>query len=152
VTKATKRTKASVRKNRKPPTAERHDSSGRLAMSDSSEKSDIPEPIPDAWLRQITQLIQTEMKRIMKERTLPKLQTSDLDLPPQPPGKVPGPAGKPRKPGKRVKVGSTLDAALYEALEDWRRTKGLTLAAALDALIWKSLGQPRMSYESGSAT
>lgn len=126
---------------------------------DISEKPDMSEitgqPLPEQWKRQIVQIIQAEIGRMMQSvQTLPKHQTEqavsteiiDRPLPPEP-KKIPGPKSKPIALGSRVKIAGTCDARLYTLFEQWRSKRGITLSRALDAALWHFLGQPDLSFQ-----
>jgi hypothetical protein len=119
-----------------------------LETSDKTELSDAS-PLPEAWKREIIEIVRQEIQAMMKLPTVPKLPTESPDLPPMPSEKIKGDRGKPINPGKRTKIAGTVDAELERLFQEWRenKCKGTTLSRALDVVLWHFLGKPKLSFE-----
>jgi hypothetical protein len=128
-------------------------------VSDKPVASDMPDisdvtPLPEAWKREIIEIVRQEMQAMMKLPIVPKLPTESPDLPPMPSEKIKGDRGKPINPGKRTKIAGTVDAELERLFQEWRgnKCKGTTLSRALDVALWHFLGKPKLSFEISEAS
>lgn len=115
-----------------------------------SEPSDISDDrdMPESWKRQILQMIQTEMRRMMELPTVQKLPTgATMPLPPPVKRVKREETSRMVNPAERVKLGVTLNPRLYELFEEQRAQLGLTASAYLDAVLWNFFGQPDLSSD-----
>ena len=51
-----------------------------------------------------------------------------------------------KKEGKREKLATTIDSALFELVKD-RQQQGQQLSHILDSALWNYFGRPKMSFE-----
>jgi hypothetical protein len=123
---------------------------------DVSDRPDISDgtQLPEEWRRQISQMIQTELKTMMASlQTVQEDQTAQAEparmgeLAPTPSERIKGQHGKPINPGGRVKIAGTVDERLEALFQQWRESKGISLSRALDAALWHFLGKPKLSFE-----
>jgi hypothetical protein len=105
--------------------------------------------IDDDMKAEIVKIVQSEIKAIMENQTVPK---SLIELPPQPKEKEPGEHGRKVAPGGRKKIASTLDEELERLFREWLKERGLTLSRGLDVVFWHFFGKPPMSFETPKGT
>jgi len=112
-----------------------------VRQSDTSEISETVKT-PEDMRTFIIEIVHEEMMK-MQSVEIP----TALDLPPKPTKRIIKKTGRPRTLGKRLKLGVTVDKALFERFEKERKKLGISASAYLDALLWNAYGRPRLSYE-----
>lgn len=136
------------------------DNSNPIALTtDASELSDalkeppVPPPVrellPNDWRNEVMDMIRQELAAIQTVCTVQPATT--MELAPVPGAKEKGKKDRMVNPGERVKVGITLDKALFDLLDAHRKDKSISLSRAMDTALWSYLGKPLLSFEKDAA-
>ncbi len=106
----------------------------------------LPEPMPEPWKEEVRRLIREELTAMQTAETLPKVVSTELA--PLPDAKVKGPKNRARNPWERVKLGVTVDKALFDLLEAKRAELGdVSLSRAVDTILWHYFDRPALSFQ-----
>lgn len=137
-------------------TSEMPESSEAAETSEPSVMSELPEPsdtpIPDAWRREVRDLVREEITSMMQSQTLPKVPTTGVEWPPIPPEEINPTTKRTRARGSREKLGVIIDAELHRLFHEWTEEHDLSYSKGLETVLWLFFDRPKLSFEVSEAS